>query len=401
MKTAAILLLKIVLVHAVCLGQSKVNFIKVKHLEEIKSDSKTMFIDFYADWCTPCKKMEQEAFTDSIVSTYYNTNFINYQVDIDSEVGKVLKQKYAITGFPTSLYLNKDGQVVARKVGYKDKYDFLKHGQSVPKKMIATSQELATTAEMYSFILRLDSAGLEDAALYNKFFNALADDQYKEDKYMDLLYSKVIYLDFENKGYKYVLNNTKAFYQDSSRVATYLLPAGMKGKHEVGWEIPQKVNYISFVSIPIDNAKKKAKEQKDSALFESCITAKESILKAVYGHVPNRISVMYGREYVTFYTKSVHDMSRAEDGILQLYGLLIENKTPEDVIKENERIKADVKEKLAKSSPNEKLTQKEESMLNDYLVRYKNDVAFLLESYQLVDPSSPNIKQIAKFSKGL
>lgn len=401
MKAAAILLLKIVLVHAVCLGQSKVNFIKVKHLEEIKSESKTMFIDFYADWCTPSKKMEEEAFTDSIVAAYYNTNFINYQVDIDSEVGKVFKKKYGITGFPTSLYLNKDGQVVARKVGYKDKHDFLKHGQSVPKMMIATPQELATAAEMYNFILRLDSAGLEDVALYNKFFNALTDDQYKEDKYIDLLYSKVIYLDFENKGYKYVLNNIKAFYQDSSRVATYLLPAGMKGKHEIGWVNPRKSLFVSFVRRPVAKAGKKAMEQKDSTLFQSYITATESIHKAVYGSVPNNTVVTHAREYVAFYTKTVYDTNKSKEGIQRLYELLIENKTPGDVIKENERIKADGKEKLAEISPNKKLTRKEKTMLNHHLDKYKDDVAFLLESYQLLDPSSPNIKQIAKFSKGL
>lgn len=401
MKIVPILVLKIVLIHSCCLGQDMIKFLKVNNLDEIKSESKTIFIDFYADWCAPCKKMEQEVFKDPIVADYYNTNFINYQINVDSEIGKVLKQKYDVTGFPTSLYLDKFGQIVARKVGYKDKDDFFNHGKSISKTMIETPKDLATIDEMYNFILTLDSSNLEDAELYNKFFNTVTDDLYKEGKYLDLLYSKVIHLDFENRGYKYLLNNINSFYQDSSRVSNYLLPSGMKGKHEIGWTISPNVNFISFVSIPASNANKKAKVQKDSALFESCIIAKESILKAVYGHVPNHTAVEYCKEYVMFYTNTVQDMDKAKGGMERLYGLLIENKTPRSVIQENERIKGEAKEKVLKKSPHLVLTHEHESTLNAHLLGYKNDVAFLLENFQRLDPSSPKIKQIQRFSKEL
>lgn len=398
---SAMIFTLLITISTFCFGQSRIDFLKVNHLDEIKSESKTIFIDFYADWCAPCKKMEQEVFEDPVVADYYNTNFINYQINVDSEIGKVLKQKYDVTGFPTSLYLDKFGQIVARKVGYKDKDDFFKHGQSIPKTMIDTPKELATIDEMYKFILTLDSVALEDVELYNKFFDMLKDDQYKEDKYINQLYSKVIYLDLDNKGYKYVLNNIKSFYQDSSRVSTYLLPAGMKGKHQIGWINPPKVNFISFVSIPASKAITMAKEQKDPALFERSVEAKESILQAVYGHVPSHTVVEYCREYVTFYTKIVQDTDKAKEGMKRLYSLLIESKIPEDVIKENERIKADIKEKLAKKSPHIIVSNVEESSLNAHLLGYKNDVAFLLENFQRVDPGSPKIKQIQRFSKKL
>ena len=48
-------------------------------IAKAKTENKPLFVDFYTDWCGPCKKMDKEVFTDAKVAEFYNTNFITIQ----------------------------------------------------------------------------------------------------------------------------------------------------------------------------------------------------------------------------------------------------------------------------------------------------------------------------------
>ena len=49
-----------------------------------KSSKKVMFIDFYTDWCTYCKKLDNETYSDEKVSKYLNEKFIPVKVNAES-----------------------------------------------------------------------------------------------------------------------------------------------------------------------------------------------------------------------------------------------------------------------------------------------------------------------------
>lgn len=77
--------------------------------EVLKSD-KTVLIDFYADWCGPCKMLSP------IVEQFANENDNVKVVKIDVDAEQEIAIQYGVMSIPT-LVVVKNGQEVNRVVG--------------------------------------------------------------------------------------------------------------------------------------------------------------------------------------------------------------------------------------------------------------------------------------------
>ena len=86
-------------------------------LDQAVSEDKLVFIDFYATWCGPCRKLDRTVFGDARVASYMNDNFVNYKVDIEKDNGPILAAMYGVTSLPAMIVLNEKGDVVSRKQG--------------------------------------------------------------------------------------------------------------------------------------------------------------------------------------------------------------------------------------------------------------------------------------------
>lgn len=67
--------------------------------------SKPAIIDFYADWCAPCRQLSP--LVDEIAKEYAG-KIVVYKVDTEKE--KMLSQKLGITGLPTLLFVPAKGR---------------------------------------------------------------------------------------------------------------------------------------------------------------------------------------------------------------------------------------------------------------------------------------------------
>ena len=89
--------------------------------EEIKAkatkENKPIFLDAYATWCGICKKMDKNVFTNDSVADYFNANYINAKIDMESGEGIALANQYNVTIYPTLLFIDGQGKVVHRAVG--------------------------------------------------------------------------------------------------------------------------------------------------------------------------------------------------------------------------------------------------------------------------------------------
>jgi len=97
-------------------------------LAKASKNNKVIFLDAYASWCGPCKMMSRKVFTDDSVADFYNSKFVNAKIDMEKGEGVELAQKYQVQAYPTLLYINGEGEVVHRAVGYHDADGFVELG---------------------------------------------------------------------------------------------------------------------------------------------------------------------------------------------------------------------------------------------------------------------------------
>ena len=88
------------------------------NFEEIKNSEKTVLLDFYADWCGPCRMVSP--IVDEIAEE--NPQFLVGKINVDNE--PELAEKFEVFSIPTLVVL-KNGSVVNQSAGAKPKAQIL------------------------------------------------------------------------------------------------------------------------------------------------------------------------------------------------------------------------------------------------------------------------------------
>ena len=98
-----------------------VNFVPASSLGEIMNiaerENKLVFVDFYTDWCLPCKMMDSEVYSDKNVETLFDQHFISYKVNAEKNNGPNLSFLYEVKEYPTLVFLDLNGRVLKRAQG--------------------------------------------------------------------------------------------------------------------------------------------------------------------------------------------------------------------------------------------------------------------------------------------
>ncbi|MBL1212862.1 MAG: protein-disulfide reductase DsbD [Ignavibacteriae bacterium] len=101
-------------------------FDEVSYTAALENNQK-MIIDFYADWCIPCKELDALTFSDQRVIDL-SKEFVTYKVDMTktmSDETEKIREKFQIRGMPTVLVINTKGEEVERITGFVNADEFL------------------------------------------------------------------------------------------------------------------------------------------------------------------------------------------------------------------------------------------------------------------------------------
>lgn len=89
-------------------------------MQKAKEEGKPIFIDFWAEWCGPCKDMEENVYVDpAVIESSQDFIFIKVNTEEEQEI----TQEYSITNIPTMIYLSPEGKNLQTKVGYRSVND--------------------------------------------------------------------------------------------------------------------------------------------------------------------------------------------------------------------------------------------------------------------------------------
>ncbi len=90
-------------------------------------NNQKMIIDFYADWCIPCKELDALTFSDQRVIAL-SKEFVTYKVDMTktmSDETEKIREMFSIKGMPTVLVINSKGEEAERITGFVNADEFL------------------------------------------------------------------------------------------------------------------------------------------------------------------------------------------------------------------------------------------------------------------------------------
>lgn len=111
-------------------------------IQKAKSENKYIFLDCYATWCGPCKRMDNEVYINEAVGRFFNDQFLSVRVQMDKtpndskyiqdwylDATKIANE-FRVLSFPTYIFLSSNGEVVHKATGFMLPDDFISLGRT-------------------------------------------------------------------------------------------------------------------------------------------------------------------------------------------------------------------------------------------------------------------------------
>jgi len=147
-----------------------------------KSEKKLIFVDAFASWCGPCKRMAAAVFPEEKVGAYFNANFICLKIDMEKPENAEFAGKYPVSAYPTLMFLDASGKVVQKEVGAKSVEQLLEFGQ----KALGRTDKSGDYEKAYNegkrdpefllgYVRALNAAGKSSLKITNEYLNTQKD----------------------------------------------------------------------------------------------------------------------------------------------------------------------------------------------------------------------------------
>lgn len=120
--------------HAATLQTEHLAFQRIKGVAELdkmlgiaRTNKQTVMLDFYADWCTECIRMEKNVFSrPEIIQALDGVMLLQADVTANDEIDTALQKHFGIIGPPTIIFIGKNSKEIKdlRLIGYENSQAF-------------------------------------------------------------------------------------------------------------------------------------------------------------------------------------------------------------------------------------------------------------------------------------
>jgi thiol:disulfide interchange protein DsbD len=103
-------------------------------LETARAENRPVMLDFYADWCVECIRMERNTFPEPQVQAEFERfDLLQADVTANDDLDQALMKAFGIIGPPAILFFDAVGEEMKayRLVGYFEADEFAAHLQKV------------------------------------------------------------------------------------------------------------------------------------------------------------------------------------------------------------------------------------------------------------------------------
>ncbi len=248
-------------------------------LEMAQSQNRPIFVKTYADYCAPCKNMDKNVFTDPEVIDFYNSNFINYKVDMQSNLGGIFNLAYEVSTIPDLLYFHPNGEIIVRSVGGQSVTDVLDLGKSALDKIDVTPNSTYANYPKKSETPKASREKVKSKPIIASSQKKTKQRYYKKDAtpsknqtYYDTAESINRFLKTQRNRFSnvYTVQNMDYIYHNATNLQSDAMDLLLRRKQDFvdryGWE-----NIDNLIRQSVLDAAFEAVVYRDVQLFEKCV----------------------------------------------------------------------------------------------------------------------------------
>ena len=151
-------------------------------LLKAKEEDKLIFVDAFAQWCGPCKRMAASTFPDPEVGALFNQHFLSMKIDMEAGMGLEFRKKYPVNSYPTLFFIDQDQNIIQQSVGAKAPADLIALAQGILNKYDrSTKYEAAYKAGdrsytlVYNYVAALNKSGKSSTKIANDYLATQTD----------------------------------------------------------------------------------------------------------------------------------------------------------------------------------------------------------------------------------
>lgn len=202
-----------------------------------KAENKKIFVDFYTQWCGPCKMLAKQVFPLPEVGDYLNANFVCLKLDAEAE-GLELAKKVHVAAYPTLMVFDADGNVIGKFEGSRSPEDFIASVKAIanpdlnPEVINQKYDNGDRTPEVVHYKAKYAMEGIRDymkgreAAneIITEYYNTLSDAQKLNPENL-FVFSEFTW-NYPSPRFQYVKDNISKFDADSQKILRNVLKNG-------------------------------------------------------------------------------------------------------------------------------------------------------------------------------